>query len=101
VVAKSLTREDTGHGGKPARAGLYAVFITTGNYETFVPDSKSCGGRIIETKIALPSYNQFANDHAFFFQRDVELGRPQKRALTLCRRSPRSGISDSADPSAS
>jgi hypothetical protein len=38
----------------------------------------------METRIALPSYNRFANDHAFLFQRDVELGRPEKRALTSC-----------------
>ena len=37
----------------------------------------------METNIALPSYNHFANDHALLFQRDAELGRPQKRALTF------------------
>jgi len=48
-------------------------------------------GQIIETSIAPSSYNHFATDHAFFFQRDAELGRPQKRALTLCRRFPAYG----------
>jgi hypothetical protein len=50
----------------------------------FAPDSES-GGQFLQTKITLPATIDVAfyhNDHAFIFQRDVELGRPQKRALT-------------------
>ena len=58
--------------------------IVPSNHETFVPDSKSCR-KDYQDKDCPSSYNHFAqDDHAFFFQRDAELGRPQKRALTSC-----------------